>query len=360
LLLTLTLAGFAIGSAGTTIFAALALGLGVSMLLAVAPLAGRVERAADAKVHRTRTYHFRPPSRLQASAFIAACGIAIGGVVLVGAAAWLFTQPSTESRTVVQPRFTHSITLGYVAYGDASGSTASAVTAATLAETGSQPPLYSPLLSRIDFGFSYDMTSPKPINVTGSGGAALRITAEDGWERTIPLLPARPLSGPHVVMWSTLDLGVLRSVISGVEFATGSHSSWYDLTIVPVVRLYGDLGGEHIDETYGPEFRWRYDPARITPNAALSKSDIHGEETLVSVSRTLGVIGTSVRFSVLQWWLLFVGLGIAGLALGMARFARIQRRHGAVAMPARRHALFLVPSSVDDGVPTVAEEPPAS
>lgn len=358
---TVSISGVSAVAATPTILAAVALGLGVSMALAIGPIASSIERQVSAYVRGRGTGDARRSNRSRLPALPIAMVFAVFGAMLVGTAAWLYWEPATRAKTVEQPRFEHAITIGYVAYGGAPAVPTGAVTANTAARTGTQPPLYSPLLSRIDFGFSYDMTSQKTLSVTGYGGAALRIKAEDGWERTIALLSAQPLAGPHVTMWATLDLEILRSVISGVEFGTGSHSNWYDLTIVPVVRLTGDLGGEHIDETYGPEFRWRYDAARITPDAALRKSEVHNVQATIQVSRQLHAFGQSMRFSVARWVALLAGVSALTLGAGVTAWARRDGARSAVA-PTRMQMIvsFMTPAEIEDAVAAgVGDEPPA-
>ena len=347
------------GAASPTILASLALGFAVAIVLAIAPIADRIERQAAARVRSDGSKGMQrlAPPRFLAPAMAVVC-LALG-VALVGGAVWLFTEPTARLKTVVHLRFQHAISLGYVAYGHAPGGAASAVTADTVAQTGGQPPLYTPLLSRIDLGFSYRMTSTKPLSVTGYGGTALRIEAEDGWERTIALLPAHPLAGADVVMWSTLDLEVVRTVISGVEFVTGSHSAWYDLTVIPVVRLSGELGKEHIDETYAPEFRWRYDASRITPDAALRRSEPHDEQTSVEVVRHLHAFGLSLPISLVRW-LALIG-GMAALVCGVCATAWTRRGNKEQPDGATRMQLvvsFMTPSQTDHTVPVASDEPP--
>lgn len=214
---------------------------------------------------------------------------------------WAFTRPTTNAQTAERTRFEHVMSIGYVARGAPStllpDGQMSPVTVETVQRAGSQPPMYSAVLSKIDFGINYEMTSQEPLSVLGSGGAAVRIKAQDGWERTIPLLPAQFLSGPKVAMLATLDLDAVRMVIAGVEFETGSKPEWYDLTLIPVIRLAGELGGEPIDETYAPEFRWRYDRTRITPDAALTHSEKHARRVTLDVPAHVGMFGLSLRMS---------------------------------------------------------------
>lgn len=118
-------------------------------------------------------------------------------------------------------------------------------------------------------------------------------------------------------MLATLDLDAVRMVIAGVEFETGSKSEWYDLTLIPVIRLAGELGGESIDETYAPEFRWRYDRTRITPDAALTHSEKHTRRVTLDVPAHVSMFGLSLRMSFARW------AALAGAVVALAGAASL-------------------------------------
>lgn len=259
----------------------------------------------------------RAADAVEAIARLPRAAVAYGliGVALAAWAVYAFTQPATESRAA---ELQHVSSIGYVARGAPSvtmpDGAAAPVSAETVARTGEPPPLFSAVLSKIDFGYTYELRAPKPVNVIGVGGSALRIKAEDGWERTIVLQPSQPVSGQNVTLWFTVDLDMVRLVIVGVERETGSKSGWYDLTVVPVVRLVGEAGGAQIDETYSREFNLRYDPVRITPDPQLERSERTLASGKVRVVRQARAFGLAMDWSAARW---VAGLG-ALVALGAA------------------------------------------
>lgn len=286
----------------------------------------------------------RDPGRASASAEAiarwprAALSYGLIGLVLAAWAAYALTQPASELRAA---ELQHTTSIGYVAHGAPSvalpDGTVGPVSAETVARTGGQPPLFSAVLSKIDFGYRYEMRAPKPLNVLGVGGSALRIKAQDGWERTIVLQAAQPVSGPKVTLWFTVDLDTVRLVIAGVERETGSKSGWYDLTVVPVVRLAGEAGGAHLDETYSEEFNLRYDPVRITPDAHLEHSERRAAGARVETPRRAHAFGLSMRWAMARW---LAGLGAIIALAGAAALVVVQR--------------------ADTPIPEAASGPPAS
>lgn len=287
------------------------------------------------------------------------------GIALGAWAGYAFTQSNMQTRTTERTQFEHVMSIGYVAHGAPSAllpdGTASPVSSDTVERTGSQPPLYSALLSKIDVAINYEMKSAEPLSVLGYGGAALRIKAQDGWERTLSPLPAQFLSGPNVTLWSTVDLDAVRLVIAGVEFATGSKSDWYDITLVPVVRLAGQRGEAHIDETYAPEFRWRYDSVHITPDARLTRSEKKIERTTVRVPTRAGAFGLSLKLSTARWVAL---MGAVVALAGAVALIMMRARDGSGLAPAppdsdARKASSTTSAKAVAGQPGSAAVPPA-
>lgn len=334
--------------------AVLIVGLLVSFAVAVGPPVRDFVRRMPAHARALRTEAIetaRDPKRAQASAAAiarlprAAIAYSLIGLALAGWAIYAFTQPATETRAAGRTQLEHVTSIGYVARGAPSvalpDGMASPVSAESVARTGGQPPLYSAVLSEIDFAFRYEMRSKEPLEVLGFGGSALRIKAQDGWERTIVLQPAQLLAGPQVTMWFTADLNAVRLVIAGVEFATGAQSDWYDLTVIPVVRLAGQQGGAHIDETYSREFNLRYDRVRITPDAELEQTERKTDSTPVEAPRHVSAFGISMEVGFARW---AAGVG-ALVALAGAVLLVLSRPHGGAASAP---------------VPGVSEAPPAS
>jgi hypothetical protein len=259
------------------------------------------------------------------------------GVVLAAWAGYAFTQPASETHTVQGVRWENATSFTFTGHGPLSTALPDGqvgpVSAKSIADAGAPPVLYSKVLSSLDFAFKYKMQSDRKLEVLGTGGVALRIHAQDGWERTMTLQPPQQLIGPDVTLWFTLNLDAARLVIAGVERETGSHSQWYDLTIVPVVRMVGQQGAQHIDETYAPEYHLRYDPVHITPDTMMVRSEPQVGPIQQESSRRLSFLGLSLSFALARW--------LAGV----------------VAIAALARAVMLVPSKPYQSAPPATSTP---
>lgn len=381
------LAGFVDTATNPFALGLLIVGLVASVAIAVGPpvrdFFGRLpEHMAALRSNAAET--IKDPRRARSSAAAigrlprAAIMYGLLAIALGAWAAYAFSQSSTETRTIERTQLEHVMSLGYVAHGAPSAllpdGMASPVSSETVERTGGQPPMYSALLSKIDVGINYEMKSAEPLSVLGYGGAAVRIKAQDGWERTLAPLPSQFLSGPNVTLWSTIDLDAVRLVIAGVEYATESKSDWYDLTLIPVVRLAGQVGSEHIDETYAPEFGWRYDRMRITPDAELTRSQKKIARTTVRVPKHVEAFGLSLKVSTARWVALVGAVVALSGALALITI-RPQDRSALAPAPAVRAASKLsstealtakaaatvpAPTSVADAASADHAAPPAA
>jgi hypothetical protein len=253
------------------------------------------------------------------------------GVVLAGWTAYAFTQPAHETHTVQGVRWENATSFTFTGHGPISTALPDGevgpVSTKSIADAGAPPVLYSKVLSSLDFAFKYQMQSDRKLEVLGTGGAALRIHAQDGWERTLTLQPSQQLIGPDVTLWFALNLDAARLLIAGVEQETGSHSQWYDFTVVPVVRMVGQQGTQHVDETYAPEYHLRYDAVHITPDSTMERSEPQVGPIQQDSSRRLSVFGFSLSFALTRW--------LAGV----------------VAIAALARAVMLVPAKPSESTP---------
>ncbi|TAK57172.1 MAG: hypothetical protein EPO22_12640 [Dehalococcoidia bacterium] len=227
------------------------------------------------------------------------------GVVLAAWTGYAFTRPAYQKTTVQGTRWENATSFTFTGHGPASNAlpdgTIGPVSTESIAKAGSPPALYSNVLSSLDFAFKYQMRSERKLEVLGTGGAALRIKAQDGWERTLMLQPAQPLIGSDVTLWFTVNLDAARLVIAGVEKETGSRSEWYDFSVVPVVRLVGQQGAQHIDETYAPEYHMRYDRVHITPDATMERTEPITGPVQEESSRQVQFFGLSLSYALARW-----------------------------------------------------------
>ena len=227
------------------------------------------------------------------------------GVVLAAWTGYAFTQPANQIHTVQGTRWQNVTSFAFTGHGPPSNAlpdgAVGPVSTESIAKAGSPPVLYSNVLTSLDFAFNYQMQSKQKLEVLGTGGAALRIKAQDGWERTLMLQPPQPLVGPDVTLWFSVNLDATRLVIAGVEKETGSHSDWYELSVVPVVRLVGQQGTQHIDETYAPEYHLRYDRVHITPDATMARTEPKAGPVQEQSLRRLHLLGVSISYALARW-----------------------------------------------------------
>jgi len=226
------------------------------------------------------------------------------GTVLAAWSAYAFARPTQDVHTARGTQFENVSSFAFTGHGPASNALPDGTVGPISAESfvqGKTPVLYSNVLTSLDFAFNYQMQSKQPLQVLGTGGTALRIKAQDGWERTITLQPPQQLIGPNVTLWFTLNLDAARLVIAAVERETGSHSDWYDFSVVPIVRLAGQQGTRHIDETYAPEYRLRYDRVHITPDATMERTEPKQGPVQVESSRHVVFFGLSIPYALARW-----------------------------------------------------------
>ena len=330
----------------------LAAGLIGSVLIAIWP---SLKKFADNPSHHLRQLPkhaltvVREPAADTASAAAAPLPravIAFGaiGVVLAAWTGYSFTQSAYQTRTVQGTQFENVTSFTFTGHGPASNAlpdgTVGPVSAESIAKAGAPPVLYSNVLSSLDFAFKYEMQSKQKLEVLGTGGAALRIKAQDGWERTLTLQPPQQLIGPNVTLWFTLNLDAARLVIAGVEKETGSRSESYDFAVVPVVRLVGQQGTQHIDETYAPEYHMRYDRVHITPDATMDRTEPKTGTAQEESSRHVHFFGISMSFALARWL-----AGVAAIA-ALARAVMLVPSKPATEHPAPKAKAAPAPAAI--------------
>ncbi len=344
----------------------LAVGLAGSVLIAIWP---SLKKFADNPSHHLRQLPkhaltiVREPAADTASAAAAQPlprAVFAFGAIGVALAAWTgyaFTQSSYQTSTVQGTRWDNATSFTFTGRGPASNALPDGkigpVSADTIAKDGAPPVLYSNVLSSLDFAFKYQMQSKQKLEVLGTGGAALRIKAQDGWERTLTLQPPQQLIGSDVTLWFTVNLDAARLVIAGVEKETGSRSEWYDFTVVPVVRLVGQQGATHIDETYAPEYHLRYDRVHITPDATMDRTEPMTGPVRQESTRHVHFFGMSMSFALARWL-----AGVAAIA-ALARAVMLVPSKPAKEAPAPKANAAPTPAAIK-AVPSAKATPAAA
>lgn len=112
--------------------------------------------------------------------------------------------------------------------------------------------------------FRYDLPSPLPHELEGSGSIGASVTDGAGWTRELPLrtAPVRIHDGGLTVV-GTLDLEGLRRLVRAFERQARVTSPSYTIAVTPRVRTTGPLGGEPLTTDFAPALRLRLDASRL-------------------------------------------------------------------------------------------------
>lgn len=275
----------------------------------------------------------------------------LGGLLLVGLACgagafFLFLQPLVQSEFAERLRYEHTAAFEYsvqmersVLYPD---SPVGPVVPGPDGRPAVAPPaIYTRLARTLDLDFAYALKSSLPPQVSGELGTTLEIRAgKDGWSKTDELLPLRPFAGPATTAHVSLDLPRIGALIETIEKETGFSAGSYDVSIVPTVRLQGQIGAEAIDEVYAPAFTLKVSKTTVVPDAQLARSDVKKVGDVITRELGYQVFGLWVPVANARWLLTAVGglalLGaallaaVAFLGLGRDENARIRARYGSL------------------------------
>lgn len=210
-------------------------------------------------------------------------------------------------------------------------------------------PLFLRLVPRLRVSFDYQLESRLPAEAAGNVSLAARVSDGRGWERTLPLAPARPFAGRSVSTSGTLDLRRVQALIDRLRDLTGSAQSVYTVVVVPRVTVKGSVGGEPLDAVFAPALAFEFGDLRLQPKLDGSGEGVGpfarrepGTGTRATANRVeLGALSlpvTTARRLSLIGLVASALLGLLGLALLLQRFrgeeqARIAARYGHLLLP---------------------------
>ncbi len=120
-------------------------------------------------------------------------------------------------------------------------------------------PIFRQLANRVDFTFRYELvTSATPIT-EGTFALVAELSSEDGWKRTLPLVPETPFQGTTCTINASLDLNAIQALIDRLEKQTGITRSQLSLSIVPRVAIVGTLAGIDFADDFAPRLNFAID-----------------------------------------------------------------------------------------------------
>lgn len=206
-------------------------------------------------------------------------------------------------------------------------------------------PVFRSLAERVRFSFAYTLEADEPVVATGSYGMVAELSLQNGWKRTIELLPERPFNGGSFESSADLDLAEVEALIERLQEQTGLQHQQFYLAVVPSVKIAGTLDGQLLRESFAPRLEFLLDPVAISvlrgdeadPLQPVQGSAIQRER---SQRNTIGVLGLRLDVERART------LGLAGFLVGAlgavvaaaplvsmlrgSEHARIRLRYGAL------------------------------
>lgn len=209
-----------------------------------------------------------------------------------------------------------------------------------------EPPkaIYAPDAPSIDLGFHYALSpalAPPPIGFHGEISAVAVVTSgENGWSKSLELLPPTPFTGITADVRLPVDLESVQETIATIEKETKFSSGTYDVTVIPTVHVTGQLGANKVDDTYAPPFRITLAKSQTILDTNLSRSETRKQEDKVMLPQHMTLLFASTTVSQARWVssaltavALLATLGLAAvvfLGLGRGEAARIRARYGSM------------------------------
>jgi hypothetical protein len=307
-------------------------------LLLVAPARRRGRRRRGSRSSRSRSWGGaavsmrRAPIDPDARLVLTGCAVLAGVCLLLGLVAW--TRPATRTATE-KVAYTQKVRFSYRA--DTPGG---AVYPDGVVRTGD--PIFLKLVDTVDVKVAYRLDTAARARLAGTQEVRVRLTGPSGWSRTLRLAPETAFSGTEATATVTLDLARLQDLIRRVAAATGTSPGVpFTVTVLPVVRVKGTVGGAALRTSYAPTLSFQLDPLQLRVGA--------GAATATATTTTAGDDGDafapSRRASVaaptdapnhvraLGWsigvdparWIALVGL-LAAAALAVLTLAHRRRR----------------------------------
>ncbi len=160
----------------------------------------------------------------------------------VGVLAWVMPASRVDNRAVA---YTQRTALTY-------GASVPASPAYPTGELATGEPVYLALVPALDVAASYRVTTSAAAALGGTRSVAAVLATQDGWTRTIPLVPPRPFRGNGFDVTAHLDLAEFARVIRDVEAATQVPIGGYTLTVRVDVHLSGAVAGQLVDQRVAP------------------------------------------------------------------------------------------------------------
>ena len=212
--------------------------------------AGGATATRSRRRRRGGTVHRRTPSRYLTSPLLMWAAVVFVAAAVLGVFA--FTRTTGPAAT---PRYSQQIGLGYAADGDP------AVYDGGRVRTGD--PVFLSLTPSVDVVVDYVLSAPRLDYAGGRIGLVARLSAANGWQRTVTLAEPRSFSGPRAHLTTRVDLAALRGQIRAMQHRTGSTDGSFTLEFVPQVHATTTVDGRSAAVEYAPAMRFQLQPTQL-------------------------------------------------------------------------------------------------
>jgi signal peptidase I len=166
-----------------------------------------------------------------------------------------FTRPI---ETVVADNYTYTH-LGYFEY---SSEVPDDIYESDQLESGD--PIFRQINDSVDITFSYELSSTKKANISGTYELLAIVQDTTGWEKSIVLVEPSLIQESSFTSTAILDFSAIDEVIDNFEEQTGITNKRYTLILQPQVEISGTLGGRPFEDTFTPELTFNMDEQKLT------------------------------------------------------------------------------------------------
>ena len=188
-------------------------------------------------------------------------------------------------------------------------------------ETGD--PVYPALSCILDLNFDYQFNSSRlheedQNQFAGSFSFGAEIRDNDGWHRTIVLLPEVEISSQKVNAQPSLNICQILDLIRDKEAQTGVFLNTYTLSIMPAIKIEGELEGLVFADEFQPEFP--FDLSETVLRVPHTSEGFHLEQEgkiphLMEIDNQMNLFGRQVPVNGVRW--------TAGIILGICLLGAI-------------------------------------
>ena len=182
-------------------------------------------------------------------------------------------------------------------------------------------PVYLYLAPRTEVRFDYHFNAAAPHSIHGTYGLSLLVSRDDGWQRTVRLLPQTPFSGDSFSAKAIVDLSLLQDSLAQAARQAGVNSPTATVALVPAVHVDGQPRLQtNLTTAFSPALRFTLDSAELSrwSNQLNGQPDpVHPAETRAAQRSVVEPSWLSILGIHLGVWPARL-LSLAGLALSAA------------------------------------------